>query len=887
MSIEVRRQRSGVRRAQWATAIAVVVGCARVAFGQAIPNPPSTRWPNSGGTLSVTAYPSFVFKGVLNGPASSTSASITGDKKAIVAGANAYFGPFSVNLTNGGSAPIYSGTVTQTYTVTIYASSPGQVASSTPLSFTQVGQVTRTLTASLGKKVTSTFTIPVNLTSVFTDVKIVAQFSPGPLGSHPTGPTTVTYPSGSCGSTTPGLNSTTDTCMQGAVNPTGVLVPDVMPISIIYEPPGNCSWSNLTFSSELGTGMGMTQANSTATQVLANYSAAGGLFSSSSNTTQTAGNGTSATFNFSSNTTQAFGTSFGLPLQAPGNPSCNAGIQVGNIANTNGPGIGDQFVFVVQPTFLYWDTNGLTTFRLSTQQAPGTQETMGTAFIRQIDPVRPSLRPSFLANLNGAQLQAVRALDPMAPNHTGKPPTLSSGDPIACTSGASLPASRFVYLGRRCLSAGTSTQASQGTTYDSTTQSTLMSGMQSVMGSSGNQATKNISTIVGAFAGAVSLISGGGTAAFDTFGKVSSAFDMYVVHDSTTTTVTETTTTNTNLSSSQNNSYAQSFFLRDQNREVDLDIYYDSFFGTMAFNPISSCSAPRLGNACYMTKFTAPSYAWGAFYGALGTAIGDVDNDGKKDLIALGSGYIGVIRSIGNTFGSYETWLGSTFAGSHGTLVGDIDGDGRVDIVNLNDSSVTARRSTGSSFGNEETWWAGAFYGSHGTVLGDVDGDGRADLVGFGDGYVGVTRSQVSGFGNYEQWVAGSFYGAHGTFAADVDGDGRADIVGLADGYVGVMRSTGSSFGPYETWSYSSLFGSSSSFLDDVNGDGLADIVMIGTSDVEVALSTGTSFAAPVVWSSGSFVGAAGNLVGDVTGDHRADVVQLNLGNTYEMDAMP
>jgi hypothetical protein len=835
--------------------------------------------------MSVTATPQGFLHGQTLVPTATTAGSIGGAKTAYLGSANVVFGPYSLSLKNAGVSPLYFGSVSHTFTVTVYGSTPGQVAGSSPLTMVQLGSVSKKLTAALGQTVTGSISVPVVMPGVFTDIMVVAKFSPGP-GGRPDAyqfPSSFTYPSANCGKVTPGLLSSTDACMQGAINPTGVLVPDVMPLSIVYEPPGNCSWSNLTFSSEVGSTMAMTQANSTATNNLWSYSAAGGLYSGASNTTQTVNNANSATATFNSTTTQAFGTSFGLPTQDPGNPFCNAGMQVGDTSATNGPGVGDEMVFVVQPTFLYWDTAGLTTYRLSTQQAPGTQETLGTAFVRQIDPARPSLRPSFMANMTTAQLQAIRGLDAFAPVHTGAAPVPQTTQPMACSSGASLSPSRFIYLGRRCTAAGSSLEVTQGTAFDSTTTSELTSGYQTIKSTNNDPAAKNASVVVGAIAG----VAGATVGSFDTYGKASMAFDQFVLHNTSTTTVTQNISTNASLMNAQASTFAETFLERDQNQEVDMDLYYDTFFGTIAFNPVTSCHAPQTGNSCYATAFGNPIQAWrGSFAGAYGTFVGDVDKDGKKDLIAVNAGNVNVIRSTGTSFGGNEVWLNGAFFGSHGTLVADVDGDGRADLINLNDGSVTVKRSTGAAFGATETWWTSPFYGSHGTFAADVDGDGAADLVAVGDGYVGVIRSQGVGFGAYETWLTYSFFGSHGTYLADVDGDGQADLVALGDGYVAVVHSNGTSFVNYENWMPSSFYGTQGTLVADVTGDGRADLVAVNDTNVLVSASTGTAFGAASTWAVGSFAGAAGSLIGDVTGDRRADVVSLGTAFVSELDSV-
>jgi hypothetical protein len=287
------------------------------------------------------------------------------------------------------------------------------------------------------------------------------------------------------------------------------------------------------------------------------------------------------------------------------------------------------------------------------------------------------------------------------------------------------------------------------------------------------------------------------------------------------------------------------------------------------------------------TKFGDYSNFWGgSFYGNRGTFLGDVDHDGRQDLIAVTDGYIAVIRSNKTAFGGYEVWFTGNFFGSRGTLVGDVDGDGDADVVALNEGNVTVKRSTGSAFGATETWWTQPFYGSKANFLADVDGDGDDDLVGVGDNYIGVIRSTRSGFGAYENWLSGAFYGAHGTFMGDIDGDRRADLVGLGDGYTAIMKSTGSSFASYANW-FGSYWGSHGTLLNDVTGDGLADLVALNDASISVLPSTGTTFAGSTFWWNGPFYGSHGTLLGDVTGDGRADLVGMGDGYVGETPSSP
>ena len=127
-------------------------------------------------------------------------------------------------------------------------------------------------------------------------------------------------------------------------------------------------------------------------------------------------------------------------------------------------------------------------------------------------------------------------------------------------------------------------------------------------------------------------------------------------------------------------------------------------------------------------------------------ATGDFNGDGHLDLVianqcvTLGnctSGGVGVLLGNGDgTFGTAVTYPSSGKT-ANGVAVGDVDGDGKPDLVVVNycaDSSC-ANGSVDLLLGNGDgTFQAPAPYAVGGTqsfmaALGDVDGDGRLDIV--------------------------------------------------------------------------------------------------------------------------------------------------------------
>ncbi|WP_051909764.1 FG-GAP-like repeat-containing protein [Neorhizobium galegae] len=268
--------------------------------------------------------------------------------------------------------------------------------------------------------------------------------------------------------------------------------------------------------------------------------------------------------------------------------------------------------------------------------------------------------------------------------------------------------------------------------------------------------------------------------------------------------------------------------------------------------------------------------------------LGDVNGDGRADIIGIGAMSIAVALGQANgTFGAAYTassgYLGSDPNGGGGgwystTLypryIGDVNGDGRDDIVAFGSQQVMVALATAAgTFSAPTAALTGYFVSSVGwndstkwlRRIGDVNGDGRADIVAFGADGVQVALGKADG--TFELPIVG-LAGMFGHSAeaggwasasqgprevADVNGDGRVDIVGFgangpevafgkADGtfsdvYYGLFNTFGSSTAA-GGWTNDS---SNPRLLGDVDGDGKADIVAFNPTLVEVALSqTGT-----------------------------------------------
>jgi hypothetical protein len=269
------------------------------------------------------------------------------------------------------------------------------------------------------------------------------------------------------------------------------------------------------------------------------------------------------------------------------------------------------------------------------------------------------------------------------------------------------------------------------------------------------------------------------------------------------------------------------------------------------------------------TGFAGTSVKWNDFFSIGGetASTGDVNGDGKDDIVTFAHGNTGdvyVALSNGTSFGAGQKWHEWFAPGAEIGAVGDVNGDGKADIVAFTHNAagdVYVALSTGSSFAGTAVKWHEHFSitGEY-PALGDVDGDGKDDIITFTQGSAAaadviVALSTGSSFGAPQKWHDLFAVGAELPRVGDVNGDGKDDIVTFtcdANADVYAATSTGSSFvGTTVKWNDFFCLAGEFPYLADANGDGKDDILVFtkGTAnDVYVGLSTGTTFSASQKW---------------------------------------
>jgi V8-like Glu-specific endopeptidase len=329
--------------------------------------------------------------------------------------------------------------------------------------------------------------------------------------------------------------------------------------------------------------------------------------------------------------------------------------------------------------------------------------------------------------------------------------------------------------------------------------------------------------------------------------------------------------------------------------------------------------------------------------GPTGTVVmnGDVNGDGYSDIVQFNQssapvGSVYVIPGTASGYGTMARWHTAFSSGAEVPAVGDVNGDGKDDLVKFNQTTGKAyvSLSTGSAFSSTVSEWHSGFsYAGETPRVGDVNGDGRADLITFvhyqnwGDVWVSLSCGTNTGlfpngctgtnrFGSRILW--------HPEFSlldeipqvGDVNGDGLADLVtfkrSTAAVYVALSTkractqnsqcsgegggtcwtglgycaaSMGEPAGTKTLWSSSASRAGETPVVADMNGDGKLDVANFETTTARgrngyfgVMLSTGSSFGGYSVW--GTNICSAGQVcfTGDIGRDGRADALSFVIG---------
>ncbi|MGH7332399.1 MAG: FG-GAP repeat domain-containing protein [Candidatus Rokuibacteriota bacterium] len=260
-------------------------------------------------------------------------------------------------------------------------------------------------------------------------------------------------------------------------------------------------------------------------------------------------------------------------------------------------------------------------------------------------------------------------------------------------------------------------------------------------------------------------------------------------------------------------------------------------------------------------------------------AAGDFDADGNLDLAVVDAADANVTILLGNGQGSFTRATGSPFAVGllpFSIAVGDLNNDGKLDLVtgNLNSDNVTVLLGNGQGQFSQATGSPIAVgVGPAGVQLGDFTNDGKLDLAVSNEFSNNLMILLGNGQGQFTN-APGSPIAVDspaGLAVSDLNGDGQLDIASTSNDSIVILLGDGR--GRFTEATGSPIAAGNAAVdvaVGDFNHDGTLDLAVasIGSNNVTILLGNGQGQftqapGSPIPAGNGTTAIRAGDLTND------------------------